>query len=64
MEIPNNKSQITNKSQSPKLKITNLCIFPEKKNFKLVWVIKYWNLEFICHLVLGISTLGLRISDF
>ena len=26
----------------------------EKKNFKYVWVIEYWNLRFICNLVLGI----------
>ena len=31
----------------------------KKKNFKYVWVIEYWNLRFICNLVLGIWDLGL-----
>jgi hypothetical protein len=26
----------------------------KKKNSKYVWVIEYWNLRFICNLVLGI----------
>jgi hypothetical protein len=34
----------------------------KKENFKYVWVIEYWNLRFICDLVLGIWSLGMRIE--
>jgi len=33
---------------------------PTKKNSKNVWVIEYWNLRFICNLVLGIWDFGMR----
>ena len=32
--------------------------FISKKNPKYVWVIEYWNLRFICNLVLGIWDFG------
>jgi len=70
MEITNHKTQITNKFQLPKLsalrldsppcgrvpsfKIPNNHIILKKENSKYVWVIEYWNLRFICNLVLGI----------
>jgi len=34
----------------------------KKKNSKYVWVIEYWNLRFICNLVLGICGFGMRIE--
>jgi hypothetical protein len=34
----------------------------EIQNSKYVWVIEYWNLRFICNLVLGIWDFGIRIS--
>ena len=58
MEITNHKTQITNKSQWPKFEIQNQNII--SKNPEYVWVIDYWNLRFICNLVLGISESGLR----
>jgi len=45
IEIPNHKSQISNKSQLPKFQVPNLFF---------VLVIEYWNLIFVCNLVLGI----------
>jgi hypothetical protein len=54
MEITNHKTQITNKQQLPKFKIPNAHIILEKENSKYVSVIEYWNLRFICNLVLGI----------
>jgi hypothetical protein len=30
-----------------------------RKNPKYLWVIEYWNLRFICNLVLGIWDLGM-----
>ena len=54
MEITNHKTQITNKFQLPKFKIPNDHIILKKDNSKYVWVIEYWNLRFICNLVLGI----------
>ena len=33
-----------------------------RENPKYVWVFDYWNLRFICNLVLGIWDLGIRIS--
>ena len=36
----------------------------KKENFKYVLVIEYWNLRFICNLVLGIWDSGMRIADF
>ena len=35
----------------------------KKENFKYVLVIEYWNLRFICNLVLGIWDLGMRIEE-
>ena len=35
--------------------------FISKKNPKYVWVIEYWNLRFICNLVLGIWDFGMRM---
>ena len=32
-----------------------------KENPKYVWVIEYWNLRFVCNLVLGIWDLGSQI---
>jgi hypothetical protein len=46
----------------PSFKIPNLHSILKKKNPKYVWVIEYWNLRFICNLVLGIWDLGIRIS--
>jgi len=34
----------------------------EIQNSKYVWVIEYWNLRFICNLVLGIWGFGMRIE--
>ena len=34
----------------------------EIQNSKYVWSIKYWNLRFICNLVLGIWDFGIRID--
>ena len=36
----------------------------KKENFKYVLVIEYWNLRFICNLVLGIWDLGMRYYRF
>ena len=36
---------------------------PQFQNPKPVWVIDYWNLRFICNLVLGIWYFGLRIAE-
>ena len=33
-----------------------------KDNSKYVWVIEYWNLRFICNLVLGIWGFGMWIK--
>jgi hypothetical protein len=44
-EIPNRKSQISNKPQWPKFEIPN--VFS-------VSVIEYWKLRFVCNLVLGV----------
>ena len=44
-EIPNPKSQISNIKQITMTKI---------QNSKPVLVIEYWNLRFVCNLVLGI----------
>ena len=38
----------------PSFKIPNLHIMLKKENPKYVWVIDYWNLRFICNLVLAI----------
>jgi len=35
---------------------------PKKGSPIYVWVIEYWNLRFICNLVLGIWDFGIRIS--
>jgi hypothetical protein len=45
IEIPNPKSQISNIKQITMTKI---------QNSKPVLVIEYWNLRFVCNLVLGI----------
>ncbi len=50
IEIPNIKSQISNKFQWPKFKNPNNVL-----SWKVL-VIEYWNLRFICNLVLGICT--------
>ena len=34
------------------------------QNSKLVLVIEYWNLRFICNLVLGIWDFGMRIEKY
>jgi len=47
----------------PSFKIPNLHIILEKENSKYVWGIEYWNLRFICNLVLGIWGFGMRIAD-
>ena len=44
-------------------KIQNLHIISKKENPKYVWVIDYWNLRFICNLVLGIWDFSFRILD-
>jgi len=45
-------------------KIPNLYISFKKKNSKYVWIIAYWNLRFICNLVLGIWDLSFGLSLF
>ena len=46
----------------PSLKIPNVHIILEKEDSKYVWVIEYWNLRFICNLVLGIWGFVMRIE--
>jgi hypothetical protein len=36
---------------------------PQFQNPKHVWVIEYWNLIFICNLVLGIWDFRMRMRD-
>ena len=61
LKIPNNKSQVPNKSQWPKLSALRLDSPPcgRVPSFKIlnlffVLVIEYWNLRFVCNLVLGV----------
>ena len=49
LQNPNNKQITMTKIQNSKPQH-----HPNKRNSKYVWVIKYWNLRFICNLVLEI----------
>jgi|GEM_PF-3014170 hypothetical protein len=55
---PNNKQITMTEIQNPKPSH-----HLKKENFKYVLVIEYWNLRFICNLVLGIWDLGMRIEE-
>jgi hypothetical protein len=52
----NYKSQNPNNKQITMTEIQNSkpSFYLKKENFKYVWVIEYWNLRFICDLVLEI----------
>ena len=60
----NYKSQNSNNKQITMTEIRNFKrSHPPKKGSPIyVWVIEYWNLRFICNLVLGIWDFGIRIS--
>jgi hypothetical protein len=64
----NSKLQISNNKWFDKLttlsKVEGQITITEIQNFKLVWVIKYWNLEFICDLVLGVWDFSIRIGNY
>ena len=55
---PNNKQITMTEIQNPKPSH-----HLKKENFKYVLVVEYWNLRFICNLVLGIWDLGMRNDD-
>jgi hypothetical protein len=52
-QITNRKYQ-TNHNDRSASGGPNLHIILRKENFKYVWVIEYWNLRFVCNLVLGV----------
>ena len=58
------KSQNPNNKQITMTEIQNskLHIILKKEKPKYVWVIEYWNLRFICNLVLEIWDFGMQIE--
>ena len=69
----NNKQITMTEIVRASLGLPTLLAGPQFQNFKrshppkkgspiYVWVIEYWNLRFICNLVLGIWDFGIRIS--
>jgi hypothetical protein len=60
----NYKSQNPNNKQITMTEIQNSkpSFYLKKENFKYVWVIEYWNLRFICDLVLEIWDFEISIE--
>ena len=64
MKQGNYKSQNPNNKQITMTEIQNSkpSFYLKKENFKYVWVIEYWNLRFICDLVLEIWDFEISIE--